>query len=575
MYKKLTYIIIISCIFLFNTQNTFATSAGLISGNGVRFRKTPNVDNSNIIKELSMGTSVTLVSDTLYPGTGCNAGWYNVTLNGTSGYVCSSYVTFGTTNNTSTDVYGRPWTSPKKAIEGGALFIAKSYISKGQFTSYLKKFNVNPNSSYSLYNHQYMANLQAPYSEAYTSFKSYRDNGLLSLPLEFTIPIFNGMPGYTALPETSANTSCQAEVTDANFEALLDAQGFPESYKCKLRLLHNSYPNWTFKALNTNLDFSTSVWKEQIVSSIQGGGKYYYVNESGNYVQTENGWYKANTATVSFYLDPRNFLVPERILMFENLGYSTNYTESVVSSTLKGTFMEGYSLLDNQTYASIFVEAGRKAGMSAVYLASLAKQESGNNGSRATSGAQFTYNNVTYSGLFNFFNIGAYSSEASPILAGLVWASAGSDSSVVDKSTGSNEEESSYLETLKAKIRSGCMTDIKIGTKASYFVIGYNNVSTSVKDVNGNEISGDSIVKTGATVTIKDSINTFSYVISINADVNGDGVMSAADYVEIKKYIMSENKLSTAQSIAADVDENGSIGASDYVTIKNRIMKAS
>ena len=37
-----------------------------------------------------------------------------------------------------------------------------------------------------------------------------------------------------------------ATMTDAEFETYLTNQGFPESYKVKLRELHKSHPNWVF-----------------------------------------------------------------------------------------------------------------------------------------------------------------------------------------------------------------------------------------------------------------------------------------------------------------------------------------
>ena len=40
--------------------------------------------------------------------------------------------------------------------------------------------------------------------------------------------------------------------TDPAFEAYLDEQGFPESYKDGLRQLHAQYPNWVFKAMHVN-----------------------------------------------------------------------------------------------------------------------------------------------------------------------------------------------------------------------------------------------------------------------------------------------------------------------------------
>ena len=479
----------------------------------------------------------------------------------------------------STDIYLRPWTSPKSAIIGGALFITTSYINKGQNTSYLKKFNVNPNGHYNVYNHQYMANLAAPYSESYSSYKSYLANDLLLLPLEFTIPIFENMPEYTKLPGKNPLTNCQSEVTDNDFEVLLDNEGFPESYKCKIRLIHNTYPNWSFKVLNTTLDFAKSVTAEQAVSSIQGGDIYYDFS-TGKKIQTEKGWYKANRETVEYYLDPRNFLIAERILMFENLGYSENYTVNVVQSILNGTFMAEYSILDNQSYASIFVEAGEIANISSVYLASLARQESGTKGSRATSGEEFTYKDITYRNLYNFFNIGASSSAESPVLAGLVWASGGDTSVIVNyrpeevidntQVSETNLIEDIVLNNLKVTKQNNIITNIAIGTSLKQIKELLPNLEVTI-----NGLTDDDYLRTGNVLVVSDGTNTYSVEIAIKGDVDGNGEISATDYVRIKNYIMekSGSELTIAESVAADVDGNGSIGATDYVKIKNSIME--
>ncbi len=49
----------------------------------------------------------------------------------------------------------------------------------------------------------------------------------------------------------------------------LMAQGFPQSYAEKLEKLHNKYPNWIFKPLITNLDWSTAVNGERSKHSNQ------------------------------------------------------------------------------------------------------------------------------------------------------------------------------------------------------------------------------------------------------------------------------------------------------------------
>lgn len=581
-------------VFLINITFCYAEDyAGTITGTGVYLRKGPGT-NYSTIKTLSQSSKYKLVSNEIIKSEkDCNDGWYKIYYEGTStGYVCSKYVSVSLLSeedviHVDEDTYYRPWTSPRLAIEGGAKYITSAYINKGQFTSYLKKFNVNPESG-RVYNHQYMANLAAPYSEAYSSHKSYRDNGLLLLPLEFTIPIFNDMPDYTKLPGKEIDTSCQSEVTDEEFESLLNNEEFPESYKCKLRIVHNIYKNWTFKSLKTGLDFNKSVTAEKSVSSIQGGN-IYYDTSSGSPIQTEKGWYKANTETVAYYLDPRNFLIPERILMFENLGYSDNYTEGVVQSILNNTFMEGYSLIDNMLYSKIFVDAGVKANISSVYLASLARQESGSKGSRATSGDEFTYQGVTYKNLFNFFNIGAYSSAESPILAGLVWASGGSSSVIVgnnsnnnDNNTGtasnnngtevnvSNLTESIVLNKLNVIKQNNCITNINIGTTVNDLKNKLDGLNVVVNGLNDSDL-----IKTGDIINITDNINTLSYTIAIKGDVDGDGKISANDYVKIKNYIMEAtgSELDLAKSTAADVDNNGAIGSADYVKIKNIIME--
>lgn len=559
-------------LFIFITDITFCyaeTYKVVIDGTGVNLRSGPGT-NYGTVKTLTNGNSYTLVSNKIHKTEkGCTSGWYELYYEGNkSGFVCSNYVILSTSTGEIVDKYDRPWTTPKKAIIGGAKFITREYINAGQNTSYLKKFNVNPNGAYNVYNHQYMANLAAPYSEAYSSYKSYKENGLLALPLEFTIPVFLNMEDYYPLPGKEADKTCQSEITDLEFEALLEAENFPESYRCKLRLIHKDYPNWTFKALHTGLDFSKSVVAEQSVSSIQGGDIYYDLS-SGSKVQTENGWYRANTETVAYYLDPRNFLIGERILMFEDLGYSENYTTTVVQTILKGTFMAEYSLIDNQSYAEIFVEAGKTANISSVYLASLARQESGTKGSRATSGEEFTYKGVTYVSLYNFYNIGASSSAESPILQGLVWASGGSSDVIVSKGE-VKEDETAVLLKLEAKKENDCLTGLVLGTTLKDIKNKLSGYTVTISGLNDSDK-----IKTGQTLVISDGTNTYTYTISIAGDVDGDGLIGATDYVKIKNYIMekSGSELNISQSLAADVDKNGEIGATDYVKIKNSIME--
>ena len=91
------------------------------------------------------------------------------------------------------------WTTPEKAVNGAASYIASGYINKKQNTLYLQKFNV-ANGASKVGTHQYMTNVMAPYSEAYITKKSYAKMGITNEPLAFVIPVFTGMPDKTKLP---------------------------------------------------------------------------------------------------------------------------------------------------------------------------------------------------------------------------------------------------------------------------------------------------------------------------------------------------------------------------------------
>ena len=85
------------------------------------------------------------------------------------------------------------WTDPEKAIKGGANFLAKDYISNGQDTLYLQKYDVD-DSDGSLYSYQYMQNIAAAKSEGYSVKKSYNEMGLLNSNINFIIPVYENMP---------------------------------------------------------------------------------------------------------------------------------------------------------------------------------------------------------------------------------------------------------------------------------------------------------------------------------------------------------------------------------------------
>ncbi len=239
---------------------------------------------------------------------------------------------------------------------------------------------------------------------------------------------YNGTIGYicseyvkiSEIPTNNLNLSFEEQVL-----------AFPESYRSSLIELNKKYPTWNFLPLETNLNFEKVVASQSIVgkSLIQGsegyrstsGGSYNYLTDKFKVLEGSN-WYAANDEAVAYYLDPRNFLNETNIFMFEDLTFYPNFqSKAVVEGVLSSDFLKQYS--------NIFMDAASSYNVSPLHLAARVRQEVGSNGSTATSGCNFTYEGKSYSGLYNFFNIGA-STSSNPVLKGLVYANGGQDGSL-------------------------------------------------------------------------------------------------------------------------------------------------
>lgn len=97
------------------------------------------------------------------------------------------------TNSDETKNYGRPWTSPYKSIVGGAKYITKNYIAKGQDTLYLQKFDVTDGGN-GFYWHQYMTNVAGAVGESGITQKGYVNNSMLTNDFVFAIPLYKNLP---------------------------------------------------------------------------------------------------------------------------------------------------------------------------------------------------------------------------------------------------------------------------------------------------------------------------------------------------------------------------------------------
>ena len=139
---------------------------------------------SRVYQEQGQGTSG-LISGT-YPG---YEGYYNFFNVGVNGASTAEKIVKGLTY-----AKEKGWNTRYKSLEGGAATIGNNYILKYQDTIYLEKFNVDKNSPYGVYEHQYMQNIQAPSGESSSTRKMYANAGSLNSAFVFKIPVFDNMP---------------------------------------------------------------------------------------------------------------------------------------------------------------------------------------------------------------------------------------------------------------------------------------------------------------------------------------------------------------------------------------------
>ena len=396
----------------------------------------------------------------------------------------------------------------------------------------------------------------------------------------------------------NSNLKKEGEV-DNNYRQEFINAGFPESYFSKLSILKVAHPNWTFKAVNTGLDFNYAVTRENTLGNslleVTGSynnvgylntwaGSYNYYNDTFK-AYDGSTWYAANYDTIAYYMDPRNFLIDMYVFQFEALAYEKDLqTLSVVQKLLNGDYLNNY--------ANSFITAATESQVSPVYLASLSKQEVGGHSyaTTAINGKAFTYNGNTYSGIYNPYNIGAYSGT-NPVYNGLYWA------------TGSGYATTTYdrpWNTLDKAIRGGAkwigQNYINIGQNTIYFkkwdVVGNVNSKSGNNfdhqyqtNIQAPMIEGNSVYKSYNDSKVLDSAFVFyipvysnmpastslpktgnpnNYLSSLN--INGSSVSSFDGGVTNYNYYVKSNVESITIS-ATTVNSNARVSGTGYVSL--------
>lgn len=384
---------------LIMSARSFAASGPRATGKvdasgGVNLRSAASTD-SEVVSLLSDNTSLTIYREifTSKSSTAAENRWFYVKASGLKGYIRTDCVD----------------TVKYKTVK--AIATSDANFRKGPGTEMKKKGSVGEGETVVVYLDARPVASACGSSRKWYHIKAGSKHGYIaSSYIDFTDAAASANTDSDKVSEI-LNDASEAFGNFANtqFENYLTKQKFPSAYKKKLRALHKKHPSWLFTAYHTGI-----TWKQALKSETVYGRSLVHSSYPSSYRnggrQIEPGWYNASSKVVAYYMDPRNFLNEDRIYMFEDLAYRSDYqTEAVVGKIISGTKLPGYGFT-----IKVFMKAGKKYNISPVFLAARVVQETG--------GSSVSVNGAKYKGkvVYNPFNIGAYGSN--PALQGLAYA---------------------------------------------------------------------------------------------------------------------------------------------------------
>lgn len=223
---------------------------------------------SRVYQEQGKGTSP-LISGT-YPG---YEGYYNYFNIGASGTTDKQVIESGLQYAKNANP---PWDNPYYALHFGAKILGSNYISKGQDTLYLQKFDVDAGNN-GMYWHQYMQNICAPSSEAKTIRTLYSEVGAIDNIFIFKIPVYDNMPEGCPMPTESKKVVLNALSGYSNAQIHLDGAIYDAQVRngfCIVEAPHFEMKTATMYQYNeSGIPVGMSVWK------LTSDGKSYTATE--------------------------------------------------------------------------------------------------------------------------------------------------------------------------------------------------------------------------------------------------------------------------------------------------------
>ena len=485
------------------------------------------------------------------------------------------------------DKYLIPWNTKQKAITGGGIFIGSSYINLGQDTVYLQKFHVTSNDG-SLFWHQYMTNVLAPYSESKLIYNGYVNSDLLKDNLSFIIPIYNNMPEIPVQSPAISDSDFVADNTKvyADVSTTLNVRSGPgTSYESITTVDRNAVMTRIAKGVQKG-----ELWdRVQLENGIIGYVFQSYLKEVPE-VQIEKINLSASNTTMKkgdsqklnveiYPADAKNHEIEftssnTKVLTVDSQGTVLSVGNGTAKITAKAKENNVSSSLEIQVYTPVtdlelnVEQLTMQEGDSFIIVPSIYPTDASNQ-------------NVKYS--VEEQTIAQVSSDGkiTGVSEGTTTISVISEDGNITKTIIVNvvprigEDEINWDSSLKVEnsmvtgldYKNNTVEQIKDKIQTLYKIEIYNSKNELLTEKQN--------VVTGSTIRFIDENNVIKmeYHVVLYGDVNGDGKINSTDLLVLQRHILEIEKLKGYFKTAGNISKNGKNPSSlDSLLIQRHIL---
>ena len=490
------------------------------------------------------------------------------------------------------------WTNVGAALKGGMQYIYDKYIKYGQNTIYFERFDVNnPGSGQWLLGTGYMTNIFAPRSEALITYNAYNSYGMLNLPFEFHIPVYDNMPSY-ASPMPTPNG---VYFVDDNTRVYLDDpsdSGVTDEF-------------W----IRSGPDTSSSI-VEKIYENQEGQNNRTQFTRTGIGYNTLYDRIRFDDGRVGYIL--KKWVHEVTYTRVTGVALNTTYTNMSVGNSMKLTASVSPQDANNKnvkwtTSDSSIVSVDQngnvnalKSGVATITVVTVDQSKSATctinviqdkvtSISIPESEYELTLGSSTViTPIFNpttakntNYTVTSSNTAVATINGHIIIAQGEGTTTLTFKSEDGGHTATTILKVVSQdkeqivvdeplKLENKYITGLDLTDNTVDAVSGKIRTGYNVKfvDINGKEIFGTELVGTGTKIQFsKNNAVEEEYTVVIYGDVDGSGVINARDLLVLQRYLLNKTELSQIQVKASITDKKAQApNASDLLKIQRHIL---